>query len=730
MKKLRRIKARLAFILFALSALFTALGARVFYLKAVYGEDYETAAKTQQVSRYDEIISPNRGSIVDRNNQPLALSTTVYNIVLDVRVLVEYEMSVQEKTLKALSEVLELDYDTLKGYTALDENGKPALDTSWKVLAKKQPKEVKEQLESAEVKGVVYQKDTKRKYPAGVMASQVIGFVRDAMWGLEKQYNSEMSGVPGRSFITYSGSDGAVSQEIPAQDGNTIVTTLDYQIQQFAQEAADSAMEEYNAESTAALVMNPNTGEIIAMAQNPTFDLNDPTTPIDIDSETWDAMTEDEQYAYLNKTWRNFCISDTFEPGSIFKPVVMAAALDQGIIDQNAAYYCGGKKEVAGVEINCHLRSGHGNQTLEDIIANSCNVGMMEIAERMGASAMYQCQKDFGIGCPTGIDLPAEADAASLMYSEDKIRSSELATMSFGQSFNTTTLQAATALCAVVNGGNIVRPYVVSSIIDENGSIVQETKPEVLRKAISKETSELMKKYMVATVERGTGKKAKIDGYTFGGKTGTAQQGDRSKDIYTVSYTAFFPVDNPQYLVLTVINKPESYADGVTTAAPMIKGLLEKIIKYKNIQPENINEAEVSSEKKTVTVEDYTGSTLFNVLYDLDVKNLKYEIVGSGNSVINQVPHGGTVVDEGSKVLIYVEKGEGDTGSIIVPDVKGKDYDAAVGEITAAGLSAVVEGDEEGVAVKTEPAYGITVDEGSEVKVYFEKEEPEETAPE
>ncbi|MBR5467839.1 MAG: peptidoglycan glycosyltransferase, partial [Firmicutes bacterium] len=513
MKNKRRIKVRagVAFILFVLMMI--VLAGKVYYLKSNFGKEYETVAKNQQISRYDEMISPNRGSIVDRNNHPLALSTTVYNIVLDVRVLAEHDEKEQVKTCTALAEALGLDYGTLKGYTVKDASGKPALDTSWKVLAKQQTKEVKEALENQGLKGVVYQKDTKRRYPEGVMASQVVGFVRDAMWGLEKQYNSEMSGVPGRSFITYNGSEGAVGQEIPAEDGNTVVTTLDYQIQKFAQEAADTAMADFNAEYTAALVMNPQTGEIIAMAQTPTFDLNDPTNPIGKEDEEWDALDENSQYEYLNKTWKNFCVSDTFEPGSVFKPIVVAEALEQGIIRSDETFYCSGVKEVAGIPIRCHLRSGHGIQTVEDIIANSCNVGMMDIADRMGASLMYQCQTDFGVGSLTGIDLPAETDASRLMYAEEQIRSTELATMSFGQSFNTTIVQSATALSAVINGGNIIRPYVVSQVIDENGVVLSETKPEVVRKVISKETSDIVREFMVSTVEYGTGKKAKIDGY-------------------------------------------------------------------------------------------------------------------------------------------------------------------------------------------------------------------------
>ncbi|MGE4214025.1 MAG: peptidoglycan D,D-transpeptidase FtsI family protein [Anaerotignaceae bacterium] len=591
MRKRQRIKvgfgrkAKLTFILFVLLAGFSGLGARVFYIKSVHGAEYETAAKTQQVSRYDSIISPNRGTITDRNNQALAVSTTVYNIVLDTRVLVQFKPEEQEKTIKALSDTLEgVDYATLKEYIAIDPvTNKPKLDSSWKVLAKKQTREVKESLEAMGLKGVVYQKDTQRKYTSGTLAAQVIGFIRDAMWGLEKQYNIDMSGVAGRSFITYDGANGAVNQDIPAEDGNTVVTTLDYTIQTYAEEAVKQSIEEYNPENAATIVMDPNTGEILAMAAGPSFDANNPSEPLAIESQAfatmWEEMDSDSQYEYLNGVWKNFNISSTFEPGSIFKPMVVAAALEEGIVKNDDTFYCGGFKQVADRKIHCNVRSGHGTLTVEQVLAYSCNVGMMDIAEKMGVSLFYKYQRDFGFGSLTGIDLPSEESASALMYSEERIKSTELATMSFGQSFNSTALQAVNAMAAVINGGNLMRPYIVSQVVDKNGNVVKETKPEVIRKVISQETSDIVRKDLITTVEIGTGKKAKIEGYTIGGKTGTAQQGIRADSKYTVSFIGFLPADNPQYIAITLIHKPETYADGVTTVSPILKALFEKIIK-------------------------------------------------------------------------------------------------------------------------------------------------------
>ncbi len=719
-KKRKRIKTKINFVLFVLVTVFVCLGGRVFHIKSIHGAEYESAAKEQQVSRYDSIISPSRGNIVDRNNQPLAISTRVYNIILDVRVLSQNSEKEQEKTINALSEVLGLNADELRGYLVKDPTtGKPMLDTSWKVLAKKQELDIKEKLEAMNLKGVVFENDIKRKYPGGSLAAQVIGFMGNTNYGLEKMYDEEMRGVPGRSFITYDGKNGAIQQEVEAQDGNTIITTLDYTIQTYAEEAVKQSMADYNPENAATVVMNPQTGEILAMASGLKFDPNDPMAiPEGYDKTQWDAMTAKEQNDILANIWKNFCISSTYEPGSIFKPCVVAAAIDEKIVKNDDNFYCSGKKLVADKEIKCHLRSGHGTLSTQDAIAESCNVALMDIGDKMGVPMFYKYQKEFGVGEVTGVDLPDEASASTLMYKESDIRESELATMSFGQSFNTNTLQILNAVSAVINGGNLMKPYIVSQVVDPQGNVVKETKPKVLRKVISQETSDIIKEDMISTIEYGTGKKAKISGYTFGGKTGTAEQIPRSDEKYVVSFVGFIPVENPKYIALTLIYKPEEYADGVTTVAPVMKVLMEKIIKYANIEPNYNANDETSTEEEKVTLLNYTGNSLFDALADLDAKGLSYEIVGNGNNIVNQVPRAGTEVNVGSKILIYVDKNaEGTTESLVtVPDISGKTFDESKEIIEGLGLK-LSEGVYSGNVQKTEPAYGTEVKVGTEIKL-------------
>ena len=717
---------KLTIILLFLLAAFAVLLSRVVYFKEVHGQEYETVAKTQQVNKYDTIISPNRGSIVDRNKYALAVSTTVYNIVMDVRVLADYSEETQENTVNALSQVLELDSNELKSYLVKNPaTGKPALDTNWKVLKKGCDKEVKAELESMNIKGVVYEKDTKRSYPTGTTAAQTIGFIRDVSWGIEKYYGKYMEGTPGRSFITYDSTGNVNAIEMDAKDGSTVVTTLDYIIQQYAEDAVKQAMESYNPENAAVMVMNPNTGEVLAMAQGPTFDPNNPATPIYLDNEEfkekWEAMSDDEKYEYLNGTWKNFNVSSTYEPGSIFKPITAAAALEEGIIKPDETFYCSGSTIVADRTIACHLKSGHGTLDLEHALAESCNMAMINIAQKLGASKFYKYQKEFGFGEKTNIDLPGEVSASALMYTEERINATELATMSFGQSFNCTSIQALTAFSALINGGNIMKPYVVSQIIDSSGAVVLENKPELVRKVISKETSDIIKKYLVTTIETGTGKKARIEGYTFGGKTGTAEQGVRGSNEHTVSFIGYLPADNPEYIVMAVIHKPESYADGVTTAAPMMKSMMENIIKYKSIEPSATSDEGSSKSSTKVTVGDYKDRSLFDVLYELDSAGLSYEVVGTGSMITRQVPAAGTEVERGSKLLIYVTKAEGEETGTKVPDVRGLSYSEAVSEINGAGLSAVITGDEENGTVNSQkPAYGLYVEEGSEVTLNFE----------
>ena len=628
-----RANGRFAFILFAFFAAFALMFGRVLYMKVVHGAEYEAAAKNQQINRYDITIPPNRGSILDRNNQVLAISTTVYNVALDSLQLAEVAEQYpeeQEKTLTTLCEYFpELDYNTLKQYVTVNpETGELYMNNHWKYLVKGIERSVKEELEAMNLKGVYFEKSSQRSYPLNSSACHLIGFTRgDAQWGLEGYYNSYMEGTPGRSFILYNGADSVVHQDYDAKDGDTIITTIDYNIQKIAEEVVAETAAEWPAKNVAAMVMDPYTGEIYAMAESHSFDLNNPNEIPEWETDTkytenWDQLSSEEQLEYLNTMWKNFCVSDTYEPGSIFKPMLVAAALEEGVITPNSTFQCNGYTDIGGYRIKCHLVSGHGNINVEQIMAQSCNMGVIQIANLLGADKFYEYQREFGFGDYTGIDLPGEA--AGQLHSKESIGPTELATMSFGQTFNCTSIQVIAAFSSLINGGNLVKPHVVSQIVDADGNVVLENDTEVVRRVISEKTSAYMRTALKATVENGLAKKLEIDGYSIGCKTCTAQQGSReTNDLWTLSNMSYFPAENPKYIVFTVINQPSDYVEGVQTPTPMTKKLIEGIIKYDNLEPTQPVEDEANlSQNKTVTVADYTDSVIFDVIGDLDAKEL------------------------------------------------------------------------------------------------------------
>lgn len=734
-----RANGRFAFILFAFFAAFALMFGRVLYMKVVHGAEYEAAAKNQQINRYDITIPPNRGSILDRNNQVLAISTTVYNVALDSLQLAEVAQQYpeeQEKTLTTLCEYFpELDYNTLKQYVTVNpETGELYMNNHWKYLVKGIERSVKEELEAMNLKGVYFEKSSQRSYPLNSSACHLVGFTRgDAQWGLEGYYNSYMEGTPGRSFILYNGADSVVHQDYDAKDGDTIITTIDYNIQKIAEEVVAETAAEWPAKNVAAMVMDPYTGEIYAMAESHSFDLNNPNEIPEWETDTkytenWDQLSSEEQLEYLNTMWKNFCVSDTYEPGSIFKPMLVAAALEEGVITPNSSFQCNGYTDIGGYRIKCHLVSGHGNINVEQIMVQSCNMGVIQIANLLGADKFYEYQREFGFGDYTGIDLPGEA--AGQLHSKESIGPTELATMSFGQTFNCTSIQVIAAFSSLINGGNLVKPHVVSQIVDADGNVVLENDTEVVRRVISEKTSAYMRTALKATVENGLAKKLEIEGYSIGCKTGTAQQGSReTNDLWTLSNMSYFPAENPKYIVFTVINQPSDYVEGVQTPTPMTKKLIEGIIKYDNLEPTQPVEDEANlSQNKTVTVADYTDSVIFDVIGDLDGKELTYKVVGNGNTVVNQVPKGGTTVDVGSEVILYVQRSEEDTGTVSVPNVVGKNYEQAETTLTNAGFTVAFEGDQSGTVTAQDPKYGVSVAKGSEVMLTLEIPEKTDTS--
>lgn len=699
------IKKRMTFLFVAAITALSYVGIfKVWQYKKTNGSDYEAAAIYNQINKIqDKVINPNRGDILDRNKQSLAVSSTVFNIVLDVRILAKQKPDVQTKTLNSINELLEIPMETLLSYTQVDGNGVPAKDTNYLVIAKKVPFDVGKQIGELGYSWLYAEEDTKRSYPHNTLAAQLVGFVRgDSIWGLESYYNDEMTGVPGRTFRTYEANNTITTRQENPKKGNTLVTTLDQTIQQFAEKASKEAYDAYNPVNTSVVVMNPHTGEVLAMAQYPSFNLNDPLELTQLEKsefkKQWDTLSSDKQLELANKSWKNFNISETFEPGSIYKPIVAAMALEEGVISENDTFFCPGVKSVAGYEIHCHKTSGHGTITLEGVLADSCNVGMMEIMTKLGAEKYYKYQKDFGFGEKTGIDLPGEVSASTLLYSLEQLNTAEQATSSFGQGFNCTAIQALSAFNACINGGNLMKPYIVSQIVDENGAVVKENAPTVVRRVISTNTSDYIRKTLESVVKPGaTGRKAIINGYAIGGKTGTAEQGVRGSNDYTLSFIAYLPVSDPDIVAMAVIHKPENYSDSSgISPVPMLREVLVDIINYKAIPPtyEGSDEEVSAVETNEVTLKDYTNKPLQETISDLNSQGVDFELIGGGGSIVTkQYPEANTSVTRGSKVLLYISQEEGKE-LISVPDVTGMDATSAQQMIEKVGFICNVAEDE------------------------------------
>ncbi len=688
---------KIIFIIFILCLSFVGF-VRIFGIIVLHGEEYSAKAINNQMTKVQgKVINANRGNIYDRNNQPLAVSNTVFNIILDVRVLDTLDSDVKEETLSGLSEELNIPLDVLKGYLEKGSDGELKYDTNWQVIAKQVPYETGKKIEDKGLKCVYMEEDTLRTYPNDKLASQVIGFIRgDTKWGLEAEYDDVMTGTPGRIFRTYEADDTIVTRREDPIRGNSLVTTLDTTVQQYAENIAKTAYTEYEAQNASVLVMNPTTGEILGMAAYPSFSLNDPTkiTQMENDDfmELWDnGMPDEDKSAAYNSAWKNYNITSSFEPGSIMKPIVVASALESGAINENDSFFCGGSLTVADYEIHCHNVYGHGTQTIPEVLAHSCNVGMMQIAYAMGRDRFYDYFKEFGFGDITGVDLPNEASCGSLVYGRDQLNITELSTCSFGQGFNCTALQILTAFSAVINGGNLMKPYVVSQILDPTGNVVEDLEPTVVRKVISKEVSDYMRESLEEVIDGdGTGTKARIDGYRIGGKTGTAEQGKRDGTEWVDDFIAYLPVEDPNIICMVVIDRPVA---GEVSPAPQMKELLIDLINTYSIPPSDEDASyEVLMENGEITLGDYTGYSLENAITQLNSLGIDYELVGdSGDTILKQFPVGGSTIDSSTKVLLYITIGDENTTLQAVPDLTGLTLEQAQTAVEAVGFELKVE---------------------------------------
>lgn len=616
---------------------FTGLGIRLIWLTRENGTTYQKQVLAQQ--QYDSQILPyRRGDIVDAKGTKLATSEKVYNLVIDAKVMntvLNEKKPYLEPTFEALGQYFPLDMEVIREYVTTHP------ESSWYVPLKRLTYEETSGFQAAQngnsnIRGVWFEEEYKRVYPYGALAADTIGFTStdgQGNYGLEENYNEVLNGINGREY-GYLNDDLNLERTVKAAvDGNSIHSTIDANVQMIVEKYLQKFMEEFRdndhpgngAENVGCIIQRVNSGEILAMASSPTYDLNDVRNPqallgsmmvekVDkpngyyeikkngtvIDQSVLDGMDEETLYLNLNNLWKNYCITGTYEPGSVAKPFTVGMALEKGVISPQTTFECSGYMEIGGYKIRCH-NGAEGTVTLEQAVAKSCNVTMMKIAQAVGAADFCEYQNVFNFGLKTNVDLAGEARTASLIYEAEQMGPTDLATNSFGQNFNVTMIQMITAFSSLINGGYYYEPHLVSRITNASGATVENIEPRILKQTVSEETSAYIRQYCNAVVTEGTGKTARPAGYLIGGKTGTAETIDqnthkRSETEHVVSFMGYAPADNPQIAIYVVVDRPNvSHQGDAKHATRLVRSILTEVLPYLNIfMTEELSETEIA----------------------------------------------------------------------------------------------------------------------------------------
>lgn len=601
-----KMQKKLVVLVVAVVLAFAALSVRLFVLVRDHGDSYKRQVLSQQ--EYSSTTIPfKRGNIVDCNGTVLATSRKVYNLIIDSKEILSDE-DYMEPTLAALDSCFDVDIAALRQYI----NDHP--NSQYYVLLRRMPyedisafKDIQNNpSEYPNVAGVWFEEEYQRNYPNGSLACDVIGFTGNdntGMYGLEQYYNEELCGMNGREYGYLNEDSDLERTTVPAQDGYTLVSTIDAHIQSIVErklrEFNDAHEDEYRdglgAYNTGCIIMNPNNGEILAMASYPSFDCNN---PYDISAlyteEEIDAMTQEEYTEIVNQLWQNFCISSTYEPGSTMKPFTVATGLETGALTGNEHYMCNGYLTVADYDIHCHNRMGHGEVTVQGAMESSCNVALMHMGAAIGKTNMLKYEAIFNFGLRTNIDLAGETRTDALVYNEKTMHETELATSSFGQGFNVTMIQLMTAYCSLINGGYYYEPHMVSRILNADGATVRNIEPRILKQTISTAVSDTIVRYCNAVVETGTGSAARPAGYTMGGKTGTAEVVPRDGINYVVSFIGYVPANDPQVAIYVVVDRANQYKqDNSRLASGIVREILTEVLPYLGIpMTEELTDAE------------------------------------------------------------------------------------------------------------------------------------------
>lgn len=722
---IKRLKGFLIFIL----VVFIALVAIIGKLQFIDGTWLKERAYSQSTS--STVVSAKRGTIYDSNGKALAISAEVDTVSVNPEYLVvkekgevnkEKTQELREKMAQKFAEIFSLEYeDVLKKL-----NSSRSVETIASKVETDKVTTLKAWLSENKISsGVNIDEDVKRYYPYNNLASNLIGFCgtnNQGLDGIELSYDDELKGTNGKLTTAISVTQTAIPDQnekyIAPENGSNIYLTIDSNIQTIVEKYLKQAVEENNCQRGGnAIAMNPENGEILAMATYPDYNLNDPYTPNESLSEGWDKLSSQEQSNKLYSMWRNRAVLDTYEPGSTFKIITASIGLEENIVETDTAgdFYCGGSETVSGTRISCANRSGHGSQSLRNALENSCNPALIQLGQRIGVSTFYKYLDAFGFFKKTGIDLPSEG--ASSFWREKNVGPVELATMSFGQRFTITPMQLVKAAAAVANEGKLVTPHVVKEIENPDTGTVKTIQTNEERQVISADTANKIKDMMKSVVETGGGKYAQVKGYEIGGKTGTSEADpNHPENGYVASFLAIAPVDNTKIVLLLTLYAPKvkNYYGG-SIAAPAVSQMLSEILPYLDIPSNNSDEGNV----ELVSVPNITNKTIAEAQKILKAAGLEYSSVGDADNIVSeQVPKSGTQLQKNGIVKIYAE-GKDERVSQTVPDLKGVSLAQAKVMLKARNLNISSKGT--GIVIAQDPKAGTSVDEGTVINVTLQE---------
>ena len=717
------MKKRISLALATLICLFALLAIRLSYIMIVKREEYSAKAEEQWTSEVK--IDARRGRILDRNGVELAVSANVYRVDFDlnsIRAHLRKENLTNNDIAPKIAEALEMDEQ--KVLDKLNTKLPSGADAGAAILVRRIEKEPADKIKDLNIPGVIVSPDTKRYYPNGNFLAHVLGSTNidgQGLTGVELEYNEYLSGTPGLRISELSKYNDelpyTISEFTAPVNGSDLVLTIDANLQAFAEKVAEKGYNDNLAKQVSIIIMNPNNGEILAMVNKPDFD---PNTPYE-GAENYEGENLAEK---VQKMWRNHLVNDTFEPGSIFKVVTMIGNLEEGLVDESDTFTCNGSLKIGPHTIKCWKTSGHGTQTLPEILQNSCNVGFMEIGKKIGKEKLNEYISKLGFGQVSGVDLPGEAKG--ITKKTENINEADLATISFGQTNTVNAVQYMAAFNSIINGGKLIQPHIMKEITstNENGeSVVNETFEAKVTEVLSEDNTAILRDYLERTVSYGGSSKAYVEGYHIGAKTGTAQKvnpngGGYESGKYISSLAGFAPADDPQVTVFISIDEPGTgtyYAGQIV--APLANILFTDIFNYMN---EEMPKDDVESIVKEVVIPEIRGLEVSEAKKILKEYNLEYNIEGNGSIITDVKPYPGYSVKENSKINIDTGEIESYNKNVVMPDLRGYSLESAIKILDDLGITFTYEG--EGTIAKQSIPKGEIVIKGTNVKLILNEE--------